>query len=170
MPSKILWAAVKECECFLYIGFALQMNLCSQHTHGAWKTMRARGPFRGIVRDGNSHPFSAHFSLRVLQRLQNLWGHQMGGCQAAQSLLQLKYIEFQFHSAYSRPVESNFASTMNKRFLLWEMLQPTVSTYFDKISGLVSGLCPALCCLVISADKELGVEMYYCTHTELICS
>lgn len=145
------------------------MNLCLQNTHGAGKTRRARGPFRGIVWDGNSHPFSAHFSLRVLQRLQNLWGHQMDGCQAAQSLLQLKYIEFQFHSAYSRPLKSNFASTMNKRFLLWAMLQPTVSTYFDKISGLVSGLCPAYCCLVISADKEPHAEMYYYSHIELIC-
>lgn len=88
------------------------MNLCLQNTNGAWKSMQARGPFRAIVWDGNGNRLSTHFSLRVLQRLQNLWGHHMGGCQAAQSLLQLKYTEFQFHSAYSRAVESNFASTM----------------------------------------------------------
>lgn len=64
------------------------------------------------VQDMNGHLFPANFSLQVLQQLQNLWGHCMGACQAAQSLLQLKYIEFQFHSAYSRAVESNFASTM----------------------------------------------------------
>lgn len=76
------------------------------------KSVQARGPFRVIVWDGNGNHLSPHFSLRVLQRLQNLWGHRMGGSQAAQSLLQLKYTEFQFHSAYSRAVESNLASTM----------------------------------------------------------
>lgn len=50
--------------------------------------------------------------VRVLQWLQNLWSHHIAACQAAQLLLQLKYIEFQSYSAYLRAVESNFVITL----------------------------------------------------------
>lgn len=77
------------------------MNLGLQDTTGWKKKLCQQEVLSGALLRWEQSPFlSAHFSLQALRTLQNLWGHYMGGCQAARSLLQLKYIEFQFHSPY----------------------------------------------------------------------
>lgn len=115
------------------------------------------------------------FSVWLLQQHQNLWGHHQGACQAAQSLLQLKYLsvpisycllrssgkQFCDHSEIKIFMMSNAATNWFQHILIKFNIQKFVSNIFLHVIQLIKDY-PLKC---INIDL-ISFLIFSCMHLE----
>lgn len=69
---------------------------------------------------------------------KSLWGHHMGGCQAAQSLLGLSTLNSNFLVLIPQHWKAILQAHWKKKLYYVQCFSPPFSTYFDKIWGWAS--------------------------------